>query len=123
MSKNLNVAVLLDFYGNMLTDKQRDAIDLYYNQDLSLSEIAEHQEITRQGVRDSIKRGEVYLFELEDKLHLFDQYIETLKAFQEIGYVADRIARENDAVHHSRAISDNIDQIKRVIERYVEKNA
>ena len=72
MSKNLNVAVLLDFYGNMLTDKQRDAIDLYYNQDLSLSEIAEHQEITRQGVRDSIKRGEVYLFELEDKLHLFD---------------------------------------------------
>ena len=123
MSKNLNVAVLLDFYGNMLTDKQRDAIDLYYNQDLLLSEIAEHQEITRQGVRDSIKRGEVYLFELEDKLHLFDQYIETLKAFQEIGYVADRIARENDAVHHSRAISDNIDQIKRVIERYVEKNA
>ena len=123
MSKNLNVAVLLDFYGNMLTDKQRDAIDLYYNQDLSLSEIAEHQEITRQGVRDSIKRGEVYLFELEDKLHLFDQYIETLKAFQELGYVADRIARENDAVHHSRAISDNIDQIKRVIERYVEKNA
>ena len=123
MSKNLNVAVLLDFYGNMLTDKQRDAIDLYYNQDLSLSEIAEHQEITRQGVRDSIKRGEVYLFELEDKLHLFDQYIETLKAFQEIGYVADRTARENDAVHHSRAISDNIDQIKRVIERYVEKNA
>ena len=123
MSKNLNVAVLLDFYGNMLTDKQRDAIDLYYNQDLSLSEIAEHQEITRQGVRDSIKRGEVYLFELEEKLHMFDQYIETLKAFQEIGYVVDRTARENDAVHHSRAVSDNIDQIKRVIERYVEKNA
>ena len=61
MSKNLDVAVLLDFYGAMLTDKQRDAIDLYYNQDLSLSEIAELQNITRQGVRDSIKRGEVFL--------------------------------------------------------------
>lgn len=122
MSKNLDVAVLLDCYGVMLTDKQRDAIDLYYNQDLSLSEIAELQNITRQGVRDSIKRGEVFLYELEDKLHLFENYIDTVKAFQEIGYVADRIERENSAALRSRTVADNIDQIKTIIRKYLEKN-
>ena len=123
MSKNLDVAVLLDFYGAMLTDKQRDAIDLYYNQDLSLSEIAELQNITRQGVRDSIKRGEVILYELVDKLHMFENYIDTVKAFQEIGYVVDRIERENSAGYRSRAVSDNVDQIKGIIRKYLDDNA
>ncbi len=122
MSKNLDVAVLLDFYGAMLTDKQRDAIDLYYNQDLSLSEIAELQNITRQGVRDSIKRGEVFLYDLEDKLHMFETYIDTIKAFQEIGYVADRIDRENSTGYRSRAVSDDIGQIKNIVRRYLETN-
>ena len=115
MSKNLDVAVLLDFYGPMLTDKQRDAIDLYYNQDLSLSEIAEHEHITRQGVRDSIKRGEVFLYELEDKLRMFETYIDTLKVLQDVKYVLDRIETENNTYHYSRAIADNIDQINEII--------
>ena len=121
MAKNLDVAVLLDFYGNMLTNKQRDAIDLYYNQDLSLSEIAENQNITRQGVRDSIKRGEVFLYELEDKLKMFEGYIENLKVLQTILYILDRIRNENEEFHYSRAISENIDQVKKVIKDYSEK--
>ena len=48
MSKELKFVLLLDCYGDLLTDKQRDVIDLYYNEDLSLSEIAEHENITRQ---------------------------------------------------------------------------
>lgn len=71
--KNLRVAILLDYYAPMLTDKQKDVIDLYYNEDLSLSEIAEHENITRQGVRDSIKRGEQTLFDMEDKFHLAER--------------------------------------------------
>ncbi|WP_432650881.1 putative DNA-binding protein [Huintestinicola sp.] len=71
--KNLEVAVLLDFYSELLTEKQRDVIDLYYNEDLSLAEIAEHENITRQGVRDSIKRGEQVLFEMEAALHLAEK--------------------------------------------------
>lgn len=73
MAKNLEISLLFDFYGEMLTEKQRDLIDLYYNQDLSLGEIAEIENITRQGVRDSIKRGESYLVELEDKLGLLEK--------------------------------------------------
>lgn len=71
--KNLQVSVLLDFYSGLLTDKQRDVIDLYYNEDLSLGEIAEHENITRQGVRDSIKRGEQVLFEMEAVLKLAEK--------------------------------------------------
>lgn len=123
MSKNLSVAVLLDFYGDMLTDKQRDVIDLYYNQDLSLSEIAEHEGITRQGVRDSIKRGEVFLFELEDKLKMFDSYIQTQKTVQTIKYIAERIEKENKTYNFSRSISDNIEQINKIIEDYQKANA
>ena len=58
MAKNLEISLLFDFYGDMLTEKQRDVVELYYNDDLSLSEIAENEGITRQGVRDSIKRAE-----------------------------------------------------------------
>lgn len=123
MSKNLDVAVLLDFYGEMLTEKQRDAIDLYYNQDLSLAEIAEHENITRQGVRNSIKRGEVFLFELEDKLRMFDQYIETMKSFQEVRYVLERIQKENSTYHYSHAIDENISQALGIIEDYLKKNS
>ena len=68
--KNLEVAYLLDYYGGMLTEKQREVVDLYYNEDLSLAEISEHAGITRQGVRDSIKRGEAQLLEMEQKLGL-----------------------------------------------------
>ena len=68
MPKNLQVTVLFDFYGDMLTDKQKEVVDLYYNEDLSLAEIAAHSGITRQGVRDSIKRAEATLFEREERL-------------------------------------------------------
>ncbi|MGN0666024.1 MAG: YlxM family DNA-binding protein [Huintestinicola sp.] len=71
--KDLRVAVLLDYYAPMLTEKQRDVIDLYYNEDLSLGEIAEHESITRQGVRDSIKRGEQTLHDLEKSLALAEK--------------------------------------------------
>ena len=62
--KNLDISVLLDFYGDMLTEKQREVIGFYYNEDLSLSEIGEFEGITRQGVRDSIQRGVAELVEV-----------------------------------------------------------
>lgn len=123
MEKNLDVAVLLDFYGGMLTDKQRDAIDLYYNQDLSLSEIAEHENITRQGVRDSIKRGEVFLFELEDKLKMFESYIETQKTIQSIKYIAERIERENKLYNYSSSMAEEISCLNDILDEYIKKTS
>ena len=68
MKDNLNTSLLLDFYGNLLTEKQRDALDMYYNMDLSLGEIAEEIGVTRQSVRDTIKKGEERLFLFEERL-------------------------------------------------------
>ena len=61
------MSMLLDYYGELLTEKQRELFDLYYNEDLSLAEIAENYGITRQGVRDQIKRAETQLLSLEEK--------------------------------------------------------
>lgn len=68
MAKNLDIVALIDAYAPALTDKQREMMELYYYDDLSLAEIAENSGISRQGVRDSIKRGESTVIELEDKL-------------------------------------------------------
>ena len=74
MAKNLEISFLLDFYGEVLTEKQRDVMEQYYNDDLSLSEIADNFGITRQGVRDAIKRGEAVLLELEAKVGFAARY-------------------------------------------------
>ncbi len=67
MTKNLYISSLLDVYGEFLGDKPRMLTEYYYNDDLSLSEIAENEGITRQGVRDQIKRAEAQLLALEEK--------------------------------------------------------
>ena len=92
--KNLQFSVLLDYYADMLTDKQKDVIDLYYNEDLSLSEIAEHENITRQGVRDSIKRGEQTMLELEDKFRLAERSQKYYEIITEVGQLAADIKEE-----------------------------
>ena len=67
MAKDLELCTLLDFYGPFLSEKQRNLLHHYYNEDLSLSEIAENESITRQGVRDLIKRGEIQLKKYEEE--------------------------------------------------------
>ena len=76
MEKNVKISIMLDIYGKMLTEKQYKLLDDYYNNDLSLSEIAENEEITRQAVRDNLKKGENNLFEYEEKLGFMKKTIE-----------------------------------------------
>ncbi len=75
MEKNVEISLLLSFYGNILTPKQLDAATLYYNEDLSLSEISEILGITRQGVRDNVKRAEAVLYQMEEKLGLCKRFL------------------------------------------------
>ena len=75
MEKNVRVSILLQIYGKLLTEKQGAVLDDYYNNDLSLSEIAENNNITRQAVRDNIKKGEQKLFEFEEKLGIMEKTI------------------------------------------------
>ncbi len=72
--KNLTIAYLLDFYGEVLSDRKRQVLDDYYNNDLSLSEIAADLGISRQGVRELIKKAEEELTFYEQKLHLAQRF-------------------------------------------------
>ncbi|MHB1315259.1 MAG: YlxM family DNA-binding protein [Christensenellales bacterium] len=78
--KNLEIALLLDFYEGLLTPKQRNLLDLYYNNDYSLSEIAQLEGVSRQAVLDNLKRGEALLADFEQKLHLSEKYNKTVQA-------------------------------------------
>ena len=71
--KDLKKAYLLDVYGDVLSNRKQEVLDMYYNEDLSLAEIAEQIGISRQGVRDMIKKGEEELLFLEEKLHLAER--------------------------------------------------
>ena len=90
------MALLYDFYGDMLTDRQKEFYDLYYNEDLSLAEIAENYGITRQGVRDVIVRAEAVLTELEDKTGIIKRFHKMQGQFAQIQEAVDHIAQRND---------------------------
>lgn len=98
MSKNtLKMTMLFDFYGELLTEKQREYFDLYYNEDLSLSEIAENDGITRQAVRDILRRGENTLEDTERKTGLVKKFTDNQQEIQLLsGYAAEIIERTAD---------------------------
>lgn len=84
MEKKVEVSMLCDLYGKLLTEKQFEFINDYYNNDLGLSEIAENNNITRQAVRDIIKKGERKLFEYEEKLLFMKKTINQEQKIQQI---------------------------------------
>ena len=84
MEKKVEISMLWQIYGNLLTEKQYKVIVYYYNQDLSLSEIAENENITRQAVRDIIKKGEKKLFEYEEKLLFMKKTINQEQKIQQV---------------------------------------
>lgn len=116
LGKNLTIAYLLDFYGDLLTEKQRDVVDLYYNEDLSLAEIAEILHITRQGVRDSIKHGENLLKEYESKLHLAERHPKMEQGFQEIEELCQGLRYYGQRHVYSRQIIEMAQRINEVVQ-------
>ncbi len=97
MLKNLEISNLLDFYGDVLSPKQRDIMEQYYNDDLSLAEISENFGITRQGVRDAIKRAEGILLELEEKVGVVRQYGAVRQSIPRLQQLAQKIQLCNQA--------------------------
>lgn len=118
MDKDLSIGMLLDFYGALLTEKQAECLDLYYNQDLSLSEIAQDLDITRQGVHDNIKRGEKQLLEYENALKLAEKFSrisgicdiveKRLLQLESDGLLAQRKEYADDIRYHLTKIKDLI---------------
>ena len=109
--KDYKISYLLDFYGDILTDKQKDAIDLYYNEDLSLAEIADYQEITRQGVRDAIKRGEEILLEMEEKLGFAEKTEEMTSLLREVYRLSASARTTKNQMHYYKIIEESVNLI------------
>ena len=120
MAKNMEIALLFDLYGDMLTDKQRDVVELYYNDDLSLAEIAENEGITRQGVRDSIKRAESQLLEMEERLGLARRFREMREGLDSIRDAAREIQELNSRFGYSREIQERAERIEKLSQKMAE---
>ncbi len=111
-SQAYRMALLFDFYGDLLTERQREFYDLYYNEDLSLAEIAENYGISRQGVRDVIVRAEAAMTEIEDKTHIIRRFQRSSAAITAIEREADKLL---DAVDRRRYDDAELDAIGRSI--------
>lgn len=116
------VSLLYDFYGQLLTNRQRDTMELYYGENLSLAEIAEEFDISRQGVSDSLKNGVKALNEYESKLGLVNKLQTTNHAISKIDEIIDNIITRlsNDEAGNSteqtvkelRTVKDIIDKLE-----------
>lgn len=110
MEKNIEISILSQIYKNILTAKQFEILDEYYNSDFSLSEIAENHNITRQAVRDNIKSGENKLYDLENKLGIMKKIKEQEKI------VNDVISKLNNLQIQDKKIVENIKaELKKLI--------
>ena len=118
MEKNLIYTELLDIYKGLLTDKQVEALEYYYDSDYSLGEISELMDISRQGVRDFIKRGEAILDEMESKLHL----IEVFRNVNDIEKITEQLRATNKRMANSKEINHLAEMILEKVQ-FIENGA
>ena len=109
MDEKVKISMLLEFYGKLLTKKQAQFIEDYYNNDLSLSEIAENENITRQAVRDIIKKGEKKLFEYEEKLEFMKRTLNQEKRIEKVLSELTKIQKN----YSDKQISNVLESIKK----------
>lgn len=107
MAKDMKLAFLLDFYGGLLTDKQESVLDGYYNQDLSLAEIAEEMGISRQGVMAFLRQGEKHLRSFEQKLGLAEKFSDISEGLNDMRAEVSRLA-DNKAADRLKVLIDRI---------------
>lgn len=101
LDKTVEISMLFDYYGKLLTDKQRKIIELYYYQDLSLGEIAENLDISRQAVYDHLNRAENILKSYEDKLQLVKRNKKNIGIINElINHIKNNNDIENKTKHY-----------------------
>ena len=110
----VEMCLLFDFYGAMLTQRQQEIFDLYYNDDLSLSEISEQMQISRQAVRDSVTRSKNLMIGFEQRLGLVRRFQENSEAFQRIHTIASELLELNRSEKHSAEFDLRLAEIYRL---------
>ena len=111
-NQTFRMTMLFDFYGELLTERQKEFYELYYDEDLSLSEIAENYGISRQGVRDVIVRAEAYMTEIEDKTGLVKRFMQRTPHLERIEAAADELRWLNDRRYEDSSIAELVTVIE-----------
>lgn len=111
MEKIVEIAVLFDYYGKLLSEKQYKVIDQYYNEDLSLNEISEINGVSKQGISDILNRSEKKLKFYESELHLIQKFIE----------ISDKLNKINEYIQSNYSVTSNEDFL-RVLDVIYEEN-
>lgn len=111
MAKNFQFSYLLDYYGKTLSQKQQDMMEQYYNEDLSLAEIAENFNITRQAVRDVLKRAEGILLTLEEDIGYAKQQAQIASKIMELKQAAVFLKQNSLLAHESAENQLKINQL------------
>ena len=112
MNKDAEIPMLLDLYGNLLSDFQHQCLDYYYNSDLSLSEIADLVGKSRQGVFESIKRSESILINFESKLQFLKKFEKVKEDFLLIELLIKKLGQSESATKKS------INMIHKIVKKY-----
>ncbi len=120
MDKTVRMALLFDFFGELLTERQREYFSLYYNENLTLSEIAENSGVSRQAVRDLVTRSEAILEDIESKTNLLTRFTEMQSDIGDIRDALGEIKELNTESFRSEAldglcgrITDSLDRLER----------
>lgn len=108
MIKILEITLLFDFYGELLTPHQRQVFELYYLNDLSLGEISEQLGISRQGVHDAIKRTEKILYGYEDKLGLVHRF------YEQKGHLQQILGKMESLMEHRKVDPEVVDELREI---------
>lgn len=106
----LKTTLLYDFYGELLTDKQKEIYELFYQNDMSLSEIAGELEISRQAVRDQLKRTEKILLDYEEKLRLVERFMANKSSAVRIRKLIDELEKKSELSENALEIAEQIRQ-------------
>ncbi len=114
------ISLLYDFYGRLLTEKQRQVMELYHEENLSLAEIAEEFGISRQGVHDTLKKAEHLLTEYEDKLGLVAKLMKSRHAIAEIDRIIDGIIDSLTASIEDKEAAAKLQEVKGIINKLEE---
>lgn len=115
MEKNVKFSILCQIYGNLLTKNQLEIITDYYDKDLSLSEIAENNKITRQAVRDIIQKSEKKLQELEEKLYFMERQLEQEKILSNVIRKLSKLEEEEVKAENKKIIKSTICELKKIL--------
>lgn len=111
----VQMTLLFDFYGELLTERQREFYDLYYNEDFSLAEIAENAGITRQGVRDVLVRSEATLREIEEKTGLMARFLEVRRGLERLEERLGSVEALNQRSLRSVPLAELTEEMKQII--------